>query len=122
MTISACAFVALREMFRAKAGNHSNEFSSRELTRDIGLSLHEKEDKHAEILYPEENKKTEEAVSIGDEVEKPLSSRASLMGLNDAADEFFDVPEPADYAFIENEWPSDLSVEENSPVLTSHHA
>jgi len=88
---------ALGEMFKAKAGNHSSEFLSGDSTRDIGLPQSE-EDKH----------------TIGDEFEKPPSSHASLMGRNDASDEFFDVPEP-DSAHIETEWPSGLSVEVHSP-------
>lgn len=96
-------FTALGEMFKAKAGNHSSEFSSGDLTRGIGLPQSE-EDKH----------------TIGDEFEKPPSSHASLMGRNDASDEFFDVPEQ-DCAHIETEWPSGLSVEVHSPVLNSHY-
>lgn len=44
--------------------------------------------------------------------------RSSLVGLNDAADEFFDVSEPLDYDQSENGWPSDFGQEMYSQVLT----
>ncbi|KAE7996975.1 hypothetical protein FH972_001651 [Carpinus fangiana] len=107
---------ALRELFKAKAGNHSSEFSSGELlTRDIELPQSEKNDINTEVQCPVENRKIEEVVSIDDQMEIPLSGRPSLMGLNDAADEFFDVSEPAEYDHLENEWPCSFSEEEHSP-------
>jgi len=105
---------ALRELFRAKAGNYSSEFSSGEFTSDVGLSQSKEEDIKTEVQSPEETGKIEEAVSLEDEVEIPRSGRSSLMGLNDAADEFFDVSEPADCDNFENERPSGLTTEEHS--------
>ncbi|KAK3017377.1 hypothetical protein RJ639_006312 [Escallonia herrerae] len=94
---------ALRELFRAKSGNNfSSDFSSGELSRDVGLSLIEKEDIKTEIDLRVDDKMAEEA-------EKLLSGSSSLMGLKDATDEFFDVPEPSDDDQLEHEWPSDLS-------------
>ncbi|KAK3005321.1 hypothetical protein RJ639_017006, partial [Escallonia herrerae] len=93
---------ALRELFRAKSGNHfSSDFSSGELSRDVGLSLIEKEDIKTEIDLRIDDKMAE--------AEKLLSGSSSLMGLKDATDEFFDVPEPSDDDQLEHEWPSDLS-------------
>lgn len=42
-----------------------------------------------------------------EEVVKTPSDHASLVGLNDAADEFFDVSEPLEYDPSEDGWPSD---------------
>lgn len=79
ITISMLMRVAaLRELFRAKAGKGSHEYLSEEGTSDIGVPLND------EI-------KTEVEVS------KHVSGGATtLMGLSDAGDEFFDVPEPSD--------------------------
>ncbi|KAH7854579.1 hypothetical protein Vadar_015552 [Vaccinium darrowii] len=80
---------ALRELFTAKAGNYySCEFSYAEMTKDIGLTRSEKENDEPEVK--------------------------SLQGLNDAADEFFDVPEPSDDD-QESEWLPDLSPELHYP-------
>ncbi|BBG97811.1 Pleckstrin homology and lipid-binding START domains-containing protein [Prunus dulcis] len=91
---------ALRELFGAKTGNCSSEFSSGDLTGDISSA-------------PGEVRKIEDGLLVEDEVEKP-EGRASLKGLHDAADEFFDVPEPTEYDQFENEWPADLSMEQHS--------
>ncbi|KAJ7975060.1 Protein ENHANCED DISEASE RESISTANCE 2-like [Quillaja saponaria] len=104
---------ALRELFRAKAGTYSSEFSSDNLTKDIGLSQSNKEDIKTAVEFPEERRKIEEVIPEEDEEDKPSSGRASLMRLNDA-DEFFDVPEPTDFDQFENEWHSDLTAEQNS--------
>ncbi|KAJ7970446.1 Protein ENHANCED DISEASE RESISTANCE 2-like [Quillaja saponaria] len=103
---------ALRELFKAKAGNYSSEFSSVELTEDIGLSQSDKEEIKTAVQFPEEKRKIEEVILAEDEVDKTPSGRASLMKLNDA-DEFFDVPEPTDFDQYENEWHSD-TLEQNS--------
>ncbi|CAK9136107.1 unnamed protein product [Ilex paraguariensis] len=98
---------ALRELFRAKTGNYSSsEFSSGEFTRDIRMSLTGNEDIKTEVdlIKTEEDK-------MEDEAGKPLSGSSSLMGLNDASDEFYDVPEPLDDDQLEHEWPSDLNSE-----------
>lgn len=112
ITISMLARVAaLRELFRAKAGNYtSSEYSSGELTRDIGLPQSEKEDIKSEVVT-HESKKIEEDNAKEDEVEKLPSTSASLMGLNDMADEFFDVPEPTDDDNLEHAWTSEPSPE-----------
>ncbi|GFZ14760.1 pleckstrin homology (PH) and lipid-binding START domains-containing protein [Actinidia rufa] len=106
---------ALRELFRAKAGNYySSEFSSVEMTKDIGLSQSEKEDVKTEVQNSDELIKIE-----GDKMEaetgNALSGNSSLRGLNDASDEFFDVPEHSDDDQLENDWPSDLSPELHYP-------
>lgn len=48
---------------------------------------------------------------------KTPSEHSSLVGLNDAADEFFDVSEPLDYDPSENGWSSDFGPESYSQVL-----
>ena len=114
-------FAALRELFKANAGNSfSGEFSSVEMTRDIGLLQSENGD------IKMEDKNSEELIKIQDktedEPENALSVTSSLMGLHDAADEFFDVLEPSsDDEHLENDWPTDLSTELCYPVLTTHH-
>ena len=45
------------------------------------------------------------------EVDKTPSEHASLVGLNDVADELFDVPEPSDSDLVENGWLSDFGSE-----------
>ncbi|XP_050385773.1 protein ENHANCED DISEASE RESISTANCE 2-like [Argentina anserina] len=108
---------ALREMYGAEAGNCSTEFTSRVFSRDIGLAHSEKEITKTEFHSMEEVKKLEEVNLMEDEVEKP--GRASLKGMHDSADEFFDVPEPADYDQFENEWPSEF-IKEQQPTNTHH--
>lgn len=111
--------IALRELFKVKSGN-SSEFLAEELTREIGMPLIEKEDIKTEVQSPEETRKMGEVALMEDEIEKIISGRKSLMDLDDAADEFFDVPEPTEYCQYENEWHSELSAGQNSPVLTGH--
>lgn len=111
---------ALRELFRAKSGSNFSELVAEELTRDIGLPQSENEDIKTEVQYAEEVKKTGQVPSMEVEMDTPVSGRKSLMELNDAADEFFDVPEPTDCFLLENEWPgSDPSTGQKSPN-TSH--
>ncbi|XP_022133494.1 protein ENHANCED DISEASE RESISTANCE 2-like isoform X2 [Momordica charantia] len=93
---------ALRELFSAKVGDSSSEFSSS--SRDLmnfELPPSVLAEIKTEIQSPEEMRKIKEAFSKENEVEKP---RASLIGLNDAVDEFYDVPEPAELDHYENEW------------------
>ncbi|KAI3458973.1 hypothetical protein Pfo_015636 [Paulownia fortunei] len=109
---------ALRELFRAKAGNTSHEFLSGELTIDIGVPDSEKEEIKTEVGLKRTQNKTE------DEASGQLSGASSLTGLNDAADEFFDVPEPSDDDLLENGWHSNTSpescyVETYQPKLSS---
>ncbi|XP_058004227.1 protein ENHANCED DISEASE RESISTANCE 2 isoform X2 [Hevea brasiliensis] len=94
---------ALRELFRAKQGNcPSSEFSSGELARNIKLHQSEEDGKG-------DDGKTKEHPS--EEVDKVPSELASLVDLDDASDEFFDVPEPLDYEKSENDWSYDFGHE-----------
>ncbi|KAI5648652.1 hypothetical protein M9H77_34657 [Catharanthus roseus] len=87
---------ALRELFRAKGGKYSSEFISGEITRDISLPQGLKED----IKVAVDAKRNQE----NDELDRPVSGSSSLVGLNDAVDEFFDVPEPSDDDHSEHGW------------------
>uniref|UniRef100_A0A2P2KW28 Protein ENHANCED DISEASE RESISTANCE 2 isoform X2 n=1 Tax=Rhizophora mucronata TaxID=61149 RepID=A0A2P2KW28_RHIMU len=89
---------ALRELFRAKRGSYPPDFSSGELASNIVDSR----------PSPIEGKSKEHK---SEEVDKTPSEHASLVGLNDAADEFFDVPEPSDNERVENGWSYDCSTE-----------
>ncbi|XP_031284956.1 protein ENHANCED DISEASE RESISTANCE 2-like [Pistacia vera] len=95
---------ALRELFRAKQGNYSSDFSSGELARNVRL-LHMEEDSTVGVRTLTEDGQPKENIS------EEMDEHASLVGLNDAADEFFDVPEPSDYDDIENGWTSDFGPE-----------
>lgn len=109
------AFAALRELFRAKLGNYpSSDFSSGELTSNVRLPQSEQDVKTEAQTLAEE--KTEEDIEDR-EVDKTPSEHASLVGLNDVADELFDVPEPSDSDLAENGWPSDFGSEMYSQVL-----
>lgn len=109
---------ALRELFQAKAGNTPSEFLSRESAREIKASqdselsediqLKNEEDTEIEVQKMEEIRKTEKDAPFTEE--KPSSGRASLMGMNDASDEFFDVPE-AYSDHMENDWSLEVSPE-----------
>ncbi|KAJ4826742.1 hypothetical protein Tsubulata_016831 [Turnera subulata] len=103
---------ALRELFRAKIGNCPlSDFSSGELGRSIRLQQNEA-DWSVDARTLTEDGKTRE--SLNEEADKAPSEHASLGGLNDAADEFFDVPEPSDYDQLENGWSYGLSPEVHS--------
>ncbi|CAH2049713.1 unnamed protein product [Thlaspi arvense] len=102
---------ALRELFKAKAGNGSFEFPSIELTRDIGLHQSGHDIETGVNNLPIEK--------VEEETEKAVSGCASILGLNDAADEFFDVPEPSDEELLENDWSSGLSPELHYAVRNS---
>ncbi|XP_050212547.1 protein ENHANCED DISEASE RESISTANCE 2-like isoform X2 [Mercurialis annua] len=93
---------ALRELFRTRLGTCPSDFSSGELARNS--KLHQ----------------TEEIRRIGDgktieyrseEFEKAPSEHASLVSLNDATDEFYDVPEPSDQEQSPNSWSYDFGPE-----------
>lgn len=56
--------------------------------------------------------------NISEEVERAPSEHASLVGLNDAADEFFDVPESSDLDDLDTSWTSDFGPETYSQVLS----
>lgn len=96
---------ALREMFKAKLGNYTLDLSSGELTRNIRLNQIEG-DSMVEFHTPRGYGKTRE--NKAEEMEKTPSEHASLVSLNDVADEFFDVPEPLDYDQSENSWSPDF--------------
>ncbi|GFS33053.1 pleckstrin homology (PH) and lipid-binding START domains-containing protein [Actinidia rufa] len=107
---------ALRELFRAKAGNYSSsEFSSVEMTKDFGLSQSEKEEVKTEVVQNSDELIKIEEDKMEAETDNALSGNSSLRGLNDASDEFFDVPEHSDDDQLENDWPSDLSPELHYP-------
>lgn len=96
-------------MFRAKLGNYpSSDFSSGELKREINLP-------QVEVRTPKYNGAYKE--NMVEEGGKTPSEHGSLVGLNDAADEFFDVPEPADYDQSEIDWPSNFGPEMHYQVL-----
>ncbi|EEE51149.1 hypothetical protein OsJ_31910 [Oryza sativa Japonica Group] len=102
---------ALREFFRAKNGNCACiEFSSGELTRDMRLQQGENERIKIEMLSASENNRLEDPTegSLGGS-NRHLSSAGSFIQLNDAADEFFDVPDDSEYDQREAMWPSDES-------------
>ncbi|KAJ4849786.1 hypothetical protein Tsubulata_029033 [Turnera subulata] len=95
---------ALREYYQVKAGVYSfSDFPSGIFPRQ------------AEV--PEIEKESTTPLTK-EEIEKPAPGRLSLMGLNDASDEFFDVPdtnEEMDAEHSENGWPSDL--EQDPPTV-----
>ncbi|KAF5742542.1 protein ENHANCED DISEASE RESISTANCE 2-like [Tripterygium wilfordii] len=96
---------ALRELFRARTGNFSSEILSREVGRATELLQSDNTDAKNEVQESEKNEKIgENAALLDDGLEKITSGRTSLMGLNDACDEFFDVPEATDYDHYENGW------------------
>lgn len=100
---------ALRELFRAKQGNYSSpEFLSGELTRN--MRMHQTDGNMVQMPTEDGNSKE----NTSEEVDQVSSEHASLVGLTDAADEFFDVPEPSDYDDSENGWTSDFGPEMNS--------
>lgn len=106
---------ALRELFRAKLGNYSSsEFSSGELRRNFRLHQNEG-DGEADVPTLTGNERTKE--NIAEEVEKSPSEHASLISLNDASDEFFDVPEPPYSDQSETDWTPDFGSEMYSQVM-----
>ncbi|KAG4135461.1 hypothetical protein ERO13_D08G216300v2 [Gossypium hirsutum] len=100
---------ALRELFRAKQVKYpSDNLSSGELIRKV--RLHQSvEDGAIDMCTQIEAGKTKETTS--EVMERAPSEHSSLLGLNDAADEFFDVPEPTDYEQSEAGWTSDFGPE-----------
>ncbi|XP_024017099.1 protein ENHANCED DISEASE RESISTANCE 2 isoform X1 [Morus notabilis] len=101
---------ALRELFRAKQGYHSSEYSSGELTRNIGANQNEVDDMFDVRTVTGDGSSMG---NIAEEVDKTPSEHASLVSLNDAADEFFDVPEPPDYDQSEADWVPEFVPEQN---------
>ncbi|KAG8371315.1 hypothetical protein BUALT_Bualt13G0074900 [Buddleja alternifolia] len=99
---------ALRELFRAKLDSSSSDFSSGELMSHNLIQQTKKELKGEVQTRVEDGQNYED---VEEEMVKTPSEHSSLVGLNDAADEFFDVPEPLDYDQSENSWPSDFGPE-----------
>uniref|UniRef100_M1C950 Pleckstrin homology (PH) domain-containing protein / lipid-binding START domain-containing protein n=1 Tax=Solanum tuberosum TaxID=4113 RepID=M1C950_SOLTU len=104
--VRAC-LKTLRELFIAKLGDCSSSYFLEEHVRD--KRLQQIEEVKVEIQTIVENGKN--MADMEEEVAKSPSEHASLMGLNDASDEFFDVSEPLDYDQSENGWPSDFGPE-----------
>ncbi|VAH04363.1 unnamed protein product [Triticum turgidum subsp. durum] len=102
---------ALRELFRAKNGNCAcMEFSSGELMRDMGLPQGGNEPTKIETQSANECERLEGPVEGPQGGSKRhLSSTGSLVQLNDATDEFFDVPDESEYDQREAMWSSDES-------------
>ncbi|KAE8714803.1 Ribophorin I isoform 1 [Hibiscus syriacus] len=103
---------ALRELFKAKQGNYFPECLSMEWTSDKHLAQTKKEDV-----------KIEDDALTDDKAEKTTPGHVSLLGLNEEADEFFDVPEAdefTDYDRLDSEWsPGPSSPSKSLPKLTS---
>ncbi|XP_012471524.1 protein ENHANCED DISEASE RESISTANCE 2 [Gossypium raimondii] len=100
---------ALRELFKAKQGNYPTaDLSSGELMRNVRL-LQSEEDGIVDMCTEIEAGKTKE--NMNEAMERASSEHSSLVGLNDAADEFFDVPEPTDHDRAEDGWASDFGPE-----------
>jgi len=83
---------ALRELFRAKAGDCSSDFFSGNL-----LFCNE--------AHTENKHESREEKVVEKELDK--SEHGSLVGLDDVSDEFYDVPEQSDYDLTDEGWPSD---------------
>ncbi|XXG44666.1 hypothetical protein AAC387_Pa01g4405 [Persea americana] len=110
---------ALRELFKTKIGNHScSECSSGELAKEIGLLQNEKENIKAEVQQLEERRHIEDSAAVVEASPTKCSSLGgSFLQLNDAADEFFDVPEQSEYDLSETSWSSDSGNEMQSQDL-----
>jgi hypothetical protein len=114
-------FAALRELFRAKSGNHPSDFSSDSSVKTMlpqdGMEDIESEEKGQQKFKQNADLKENEA-------EKTNSGRRILMSLNDASDEFFDFPdsnEDIDFDLLENGWYPEKSQEQPTSVLTNLH-
>ncbi|CBI31451.3 unnamed protein product, partial [Vitis vinifera] len=115
---------ALRELFKSKAGSCPSELTSGKLQRDMELPQSQEDSIKVEVQKQEEIKKKEKVDLMEDGAEKLPSRPASFVGLNDAADEFFDFPELSDGNELENEWPSEQcsslhSLDIHQPKLSS---
>ncbi|KAK4403888.1 protein ENHANCED DISEASE RESISTANCE 2 [Sesamum angolense] len=91
---------ALRELFKANAGNTSPEYITGERKIDM-MRNHESGKQEINRMHNEPE----------DEVMRLQTVSSSLTALSDAADEFFDVPEPSDDEALENGWNSEMSPE-----------
>lgn len=104
---------ALREFFRAKGGDTSHEFLSGDLTV-VDTGEKEKDEIKTEVRVEKIQNKTENEGSR----QISVSGASSLMGLNDAADEFFDVLEPSDDEPLDSDWTSHSNPEPYAVHLT----
>ncbi|CAJ1955939.1 unnamed protein product [Sphenostylis stenocarpa] len=105
---------ALRELFKARLGNcSSSDYSSGELTTNSGLNGKEGgiTSSHTEIQADENNNDN----SVG-EVDQTQPEHAGLVTLNDADDEFYDVPEPSDCDESENGWMTECSHQKSQDI------
>ncbi|KAL2985667.1 hypothetical protein AAZX31_12G164100 [Glycine max] len=105
---------ALRELFKARLGNcSSSDYSSGELTRNSELHIKEEViiNSDTEIQADENNHDN----SVG-EVDQTQSEHACLVTLNDADDEFYDVPEPSDCDESENGWMTECSQQKSQDI------
>ncbi|KAI0510208.1 hypothetical protein KFK09_010809 [Dendrobium nobile] len=99
---------ALRELFRAKIGNHQcSDFSSGELTRIATLPRIEQEEIKGEVLSGDGN--SSNGGIRGETIQSPSipTLSGSFVQLNDAADEFFDVLDESECDQPEAIWSSE---------------
>ncbi|KAL0403482.1 UNVERIFIED_CONTAM: protein ENHANCED DISEASE RESISTANCE 2 [Sesamum radiatum] len=100
--IPVLLFAALRELFKANAGNTSPEYITGERKIDMARN-HESAKQEINRIHTEPE---DEVMRL-----QTVSSSLTLTALSDAADEFFDVPEPSDDEALENGWNSEMSPE-----------
>ncbi|KAK8612268.1 hypothetical protein V6N13_092386 [Hibiscus sabdariffa] len=114
---------ALRELFKAKQGNYYPECLSMEWTSDTHLAQSKKEDVKIDTQSSSQMIKSNEDTLTDDEAENAPAGHVSLLGLNEEADEFFDVPEAdefTDYDRLDSDWsPEPSSPNKPLPKLTS---
>ncbi|KAL4313056.1 hypothetical protein GQ457_01G044720 [Hibiscus cannabinus] len=123
MFVCTFGFAALRELFKAKQGNYSPACLSLEWKSDTHLSQSQKEDVKIDSQNSNQMIKVKEDVPTEVESENAPSGRVSLLGLNEEADEFFDVLEEDEFTYydrLECEWsPEPSSLNKPQPKLTS---
>lgn len=114
MTIQMLGRVAaLRELFRTRLGNCTlSDYSSGELTRNRRNSPKEEYASSDTQIQADENNHDN---SIG-EVEPTQSEHASLVSLNDADDEFYDVMEPSNCDESEKGWMTECSHQKSQDI------
>lgn len=97
----------MRELFRARLGNCSSSgYSSGDLTRNNGLHLKEGDVNSDTQIQAGDEKTHDNSV---EEVDQTQPEHASLVSLNDADDEFYDVLEPSDSDESEYGWMTECS-------------
>ncbi|KAJ6772982.1 ENHANCED DISEASE RESISTANCE-RELATED [Salix koriyanagi] len=112
---------ALRELFRAKAGNYSSDFGSSDSS--LKTMLPQAEMEAIESENKSQHKFEQNADLKGNEAEKINSGRRSLMSLNDTSDEFFDFPdvnEDIDFDLSDNGWFPEKSQEQPASHICQH--